>query len=284
MQTTSRSLMLLIALGLILTTPLAFQRTALASGAPGQTVSDDTLKDRIEYRLDTTDAVKKYDLHVKVEDGVAMLTGTVATAAQKIEAGTLANIKGVTRVDNQIAIDKDVNRTLASHTKNGLRKTLVFTADSGTGKSETITAMMEQAISAMNRTTPRWWRGLKGEGTRAVMASLSVVVDRVAHRDDRLVGPIPPTVGEHGVVDGDRALAGGVVRRTVEERRCLTDEGGIAGIGLVAADHDCDAHRADPRQLIELFLPADRLQRQLPAYFTQRTHRDGNDLRVFRVQ
>ncbi|MGC4115497.1 MAG: aminotransferase class I/II-fold pyridoxal phosphate-dependent enzyme [Myxococcales bacterium] len=32
--------------------------------------------------------------------------------------------------------------------KNGLRKTLVFTADSGTGKSETITAMMEQAINA----------------------------------------------------------------------------------------------------------------------------------------
>lgn len=32
--------------------------------------------------------------------------------------------------------------------KNGLRKTLVFSADSGTGKSETITAMMEQAIGA----------------------------------------------------------------------------------------------------------------------------------------
>jgi len=30
--------------------------------------------------------------------------------------------------------------------KNGLRKTLVFSADSGTGKSETITAMMEQQI------------------------------------------------------------------------------------------------------------------------------------------
>jgi hypothetical protein len=32
--------------------------------------------------------------------------------------------------------------------KNGLRKTLVFSADSGTGKSETITAMMEQIIAA----------------------------------------------------------------------------------------------------------------------------------------
>jgi hypothetical protein len=32
--------------------------------------------------------------------------------------------------------------------KNGLRKTLVFSADSGTGKSETITAMMDQVINA----------------------------------------------------------------------------------------------------------------------------------------
>src|SRR6202044_3368069 len=32
--------------------------------------------------------------------------------------------------------------------KNGLRKTLVFSADSGTGKSETIPAMMDQVINA----------------------------------------------------------------------------------------------------------------------------------------
>jgi hypothetical protein len=35
--------------------------------------------------------------------------------------------------------------------KNGLRKTLVFSADSGTGKSETITAMMEQMIAGTGR-------------------------------------------------------------------------------------------------------------------------------------
>ncbi len=117
MKTTSRTLALLTATGLILTAPLALQRTALATNAPRQAVSDDTLRDRIDYRLETTDAVKKYDLHVKVDAGVAMLTGTVATAAQKTEAGTLANITGVSRVDNQIAIDKGVDTTLAAHTK-----------------------------------------------------------------------------------------------------------------------------------------------------------------------
>ena len=52
--------------------------------------------------------MKKYDLHVKVDAGVVMLKGTVATAAQKAEAGTLANIKGV---------------TLSDHAKAGLRRT-----------------------------------------------------------------------------------------------------------------------------------------------------------------
>ena len=37
--------------------------------------------------------------------------------------------------------------------KNGLRKTLVFSADSGTGKSETITAMMEQIIGGIGPAT-----------------------------------------------------------------------------------------------------------------------------------
>jgi len=123
MKTTSRALALLAATGLILTAPLSLQSTVLASSTPRQTLSDDTLKDRIEYRLETTDAIKKYDLHVKVDAGVAMLTGTVATAAQKGEAGTVANIKGVTRVDNQIAVDKDIDTTLAAHAKSGLRKT-----------------------------------------------------------------------------------------------------------------------------------------------------------------
>lgn len=124
MKTTFRKSLQLTALGLILIAPAALQRPALASGAPGQAaVSDDTLKERIAYRLETTEAVKKYDLSVKVEAGVAVLTGTVATAAQKIEAGKLADVKGVTRVDNQIAIDKDADKTLADRAKAGVRRT-----------------------------------------------------------------------------------------------------------------------------------------------------------------
>ena len=45
--------------------------------------------------------------------------------------------------------------------RNGLRKTLVFSADSGTGKSETITAMMDQAVS--------------GEGPAAELARVDIL-------------------------------------------------------------------------------------------------------------
>jgi hyperosmotically inducible protein len=121
MNTRFRTSVQLTAFAAILIAPMAVTQPILASGQAQ--VSDDTLKDRIAYRLETADAVKKYDLHVKVDAGVVMLKGTVATAAQKAEAGTLANIKGVTKVDNQIAIDKDADVTLSDHAKAGLRRT-----------------------------------------------------------------------------------------------------------------------------------------------------------------
>jgi hyperosmotically inducible protein len=85
--------------------------------------TDDSLKDRIEYRLETSPVVKKYDVRVKVENANVMLTGAVATDAQKAEAGKLAKVDGVAKVDNQIAIDKDADKTLTERAKNGMRKT-----------------------------------------------------------------------------------------------------------------------------------------------------------------
>jgi len=98
-----------------------------AAGAPAagasQGTSDDTLKDRIAYRLETSPITKKYDVNVKVAAGVATLTGSVATAAQKAEAGKLAMVSGVTRVDNQLKVDPDVDKTLTDRAKSGMRRT-----------------------------------------------------------------------------------------------------------------------------------------------------------------
>jgi hyperosmotically inducible periplasmic protein len=98
---------------------------ALNAQTPAQTPAqrDDSLKDQIAYRLETNPTVKKYDIKVKVENNVATLTGDVATAAQKAEAGKLAKVNGVTTVNNQIVVDPNEDKTLLERTKSGLAKT-----------------------------------------------------------------------------------------------------------------------------------------------------------------
>jgi osmotically-inducible protein OsmY len=82
-----------------------------------------TLKDRIEYRLETNDTVKKYDVKVEVADGgIVTLSGDVATAAQKTQAEALAKVDGVTRVVNNIEVDANADATIADRTKKGLNK------------------------------------------------------------------------------------------------------------------------------------------------------------------
>lgn len=95
----------------------------VSTQAMAQTPAKYTLKDRIEFRLETNDVVKKYDVKVAVDDkGVATLSGDVATAAQKAQAETLAKVEGVTRVVNNITIDPDEDKTLTERAKNGLNK------------------------------------------------------------------------------------------------------------------------------------------------------------------
>ena len=83
---------------------------------------DDTLEDRIEYRIETNAVTRKYHVDVEVQGGVATLSGSVATAAQKAEAARLAQIDGVRRVENTIEIDVDADKTLADRAKAGLNK------------------------------------------------------------------------------------------------------------------------------------------------------------------
>ncbi len=84
---------------------------------------DSTLADRITYRLDTDSILHKYDVQASVNGGVATLTGTVATAAQKTQAVRLARITGISRVDDQITVDRTVDQTLLDKTKAGMSKT-----------------------------------------------------------------------------------------------------------------------------------------------------------------
>jgi len=105
-------------LGLTMSSPIIANAAPVAVQKP----TDADLKDRINFRIDTSNLVRKYDIKVAVSNGVATLTGDVSNAAQKAEAGRLARIPGITKVENNITVDKNVDKSLADKTKNGLSK------------------------------------------------------------------------------------------------------------------------------------------------------------------
>ncbi len=91
------------------------------------TTPDATLAKSIERKIQTS-SLKKYNVKVTVDNGVATLTGTVPTEADRRKAAQLATMKGVARVDNQIVVDLDASHPkgttgkAAEKTKEGLNK------------------------------------------------------------------------------------------------------------------------------------------------------------------
>jgi osmotically-inducible protein OsmY len=92
------------------------------SSSAAATVSNDSLEEQIEYRLETSPVTKKYDIDVEAKSGVVTLTGEVATETQKAEAERLAHVEGVRRVESQIKIDKNADRSLSEKAQAGLSK------------------------------------------------------------------------------------------------------------------------------------------------------------------
>jgi osmotically-inducible protein OsmY len=103
--------------------PVAAAEQARTPAPPAQGSTDDNLKDRINFKLETSDTLRNYDIKVKVDKGVATLTGDVVTAAQKAEAGRLAKVDGVTQVQNNITLDPNEDKSVTDRMKAGLNKT-----------------------------------------------------------------------------------------------------------------------------------------------------------------
>jgi osmotically-inducible protein OsmY len=109
---------------------------SISSQAIAQTAAapDRTLDSRIEKRLSSDPSLKKFHIDVKVDAGVATLTGTVATEAERTRAAELANVPGVTRVDNKIVADLDAAnkpKGTAGKTVDATKKGAEKTKDAG---------------------------------------------------------------------------------------------------------------------------------------------------------
>src|SRR5262245_23361650 len=108
---------------------LASSTARLEAATPQTTsaTSDKTLDSRIEGRIHSDATLKKYKIDVSVDGGVATLTGTVATEADRAKAGNLAQISGISRVDNKLLVDLNATTgtagTIKEKTKEGAEKT-----------------------------------------------------------------------------------------------------------------------------------------------------------------
>lgn len=120
--------------------------------------TDSSLGSKIEKKLNDS-TLKKYDIKVRVNDGVATLTGTVPTEADRRMAAQMATMPGVARVDNQIVVDLDASRVAgtagskiekgADKTKEGVDKAIDKSAE---GISKATEKTKEGAAKAAEKT------------------------------------------------------------------------------------------------------------------------------------
>jgi osmotically-inducible protein OsmY len=88
-----------------------------ATAQTATTASKDSALDaRIEKRIHHDAALKRYDIGVSVESGVAKLTGSVRTQAARSRAAHLARVPGISRVDNEITVDAKAGKGVVSGT------------------------------------------------------------------------------------------------------------------------------------------------------------------------
>ena len=114
---------LLIAGAISISTFAAAPRSVVAAPSTAVKATADNLGDRIENLLRNDATLKNHSIDVKVDGTVATLTGTVATEGEKEHAAQVAQVKGITRVDNKIVVDaKSAQTDAVDKTKGAVDK------------------------------------------------------------------------------------------------------------------------------------------------------------------
>ena len=129
--------------------------TAALPQAATVKTSDHTLTERIETRVRQDAALKKHNVKVTVDAGVATLTGTVASAAEKTRAAQLARVNGITRVDNQLVVDRSVADAVAQGTKGTVAETKEAARAAGEAAKEAGGKAKEGAVKVGEKARPR---------------------------------------------------------------------------------------------------------------------------------
>jgi hyperosmotically inducible protein len=92
---------------------------------PAAPQTDKAIDDRVEARINADAQLKKHAIVVTTDNGVVTLTGVVTSQAESDKAARLANVTGVTRVNNNLVVTKEVKGTAGKaveKTKEGAEK------------------------------------------------------------------------------------------------------------------------------------------------------------------
>jgi hyperosmotically inducible periplasmic protein len=111
-----------IALAVVTAVPVSMHAATQQTAAVKPT--DQTIDDQVESRIRNDASLNKHSIVVTVDKGVVTLTGTVPTEAESTKAARLAKVDGVTRVNNNLIVTKDVKGTSGTveKTKEGAEK------------------------------------------------------------------------------------------------------------------------------------------------------------------
>jgi hypothetical protein len=101
---------------------------------------------RLLQRLKADPELKTCNIKIVASNGVATLSGTVATEAVRAEAGSPAKVDGVNRVDNQIVVDLD----------EGVRKTGEAISDAGSRRGSRRASSTANAVVRPVRRVTAW--------------------------------------------------------------------------------------------------------------------------------
>jgi len=109
---------LFVLTGALVFATVSSTRTYAAQTSTARSVAadDSTLHDRIDAAIEKDATLKDQNIDVDVKNHVVTLTGAVQTAARKAHAERVANVAGVTRVDNQLKVDPKEGKSLAAKT------------------------------------------------------------------------------------------------------------------------------------------------------------------------
>jgi hyperosmotically inducible protein len=109
------------ALAVVAAVPVSMHAAPQQSAAVKPT--DQTIDDQVEARIKNDASLKNHTIVVTVDDGVVTLTGTVPTQAESAKAARVANVAGVTRVNNNLIVTKDAKEAVKGTTGRAVEKT-----------------------------------------------------------------------------------------------------------------------------------------------------------------